>query len=85
MLAALGVGGAERLVCCAPPSTRARDPEELAAAARALGLDPGRVEVVHDVDDAIERARAVTGPDGQILVTGSLYVVGAARRTLGVG
>ena len=85
MLAALGAVDAERLVCCAPPSTRARDPEELAAAARALGLDPARIEVVHDVVDAIDHARAVTGADGQVLVTGSLYVVGAVRRALGVG
>jgi folylpolyglutamate synthase/dihydropteroate synthase len=40
---------------------------------------------VHDVADAIDHAVAETGADGQIVVTGSLYVVGAARAALRVG
>ena len=85
MLEALGARGAARIVCCAPPSARARDPRELADAARAMGIDAGRVDVVHDVADAVDRAVAETDADGQIVVTGSLYVVGAARAALGVG
>jgi len=84
MLDALGVRDAARVVCCAPPSARARDPHELADAARAIGVDPARVDVVHDVADAVEHAVEATGADGQVVVTGSLYVVGAARVALGV-
>jgi len=84
MLEALGARDAARLVCCAPPSARARDPLELADAARAMGIDADRIDVVHDVADAVDHAVAETPADGQIVVTGSLYVVGAARVALGV-
>jgi dihydrofolate synthase/folylpolyglutamate synthase len=85
MLDALRASDAARLVCCAPPSARARHPRELADAARALGVDPDRIDVVHDVADAVEHAIRETDADGQVVVTGSLYVVGAARAALGVG
>lgn len=85
MLEALDARAATRLVCCAPPSARARDPRAVADAAHALGIDEGRIEIVHDVADACEHAIEATQPDGQVLVTGSLYVVGAARAALGVG
>lgn len=84
MLEALGARDASRLVCCAPPSARARDPRELAEAARAMGIPAERVEVVHDVADAVDHAVAGTDAEGQIVITGSLYVVGAARVALGV-
>jgi len=84
MLEALGARDAARLVCCAPPSARARDPRELADAARALGIDADRIDVVHDVADAVDHAVAQIEADGQIVITGSLYVVGAARVALGV-
>lgn len=84
MLGALGAANATRLICCAPPSARARDPLELADAARTMGIDPARIDVVHDVADAVDHAVAETESDGQIVVTGSLYVVGAARAALGV-
>jgi dihydrofolate synthase/folylpolyglutamate synthase len=84
MLEALNVADARRLVAAAPPSPRARDPEDLAAAARDLGVDPEKISVVPEVADAVERAVADAGDDGQVVVTGSLYVVGAARAALGV-
>ena len=40
------------------------------------------VEVAPTVPDALEVARRLAGPDGSILVTGSLYVVGEARTAL---
>jgi dihydrofolate synthase/folylpolyglutamate synthase len=85
MLDALGVTRVSRVVCCAPPSPRARDPHELAEAARELGVPDDRVIVVNDVADAVERAIAETLEAGQVIVTGSLYVVGAARAALRVG
>ena len=82
MLEALGVTDAARLVCCRPPSPRARPPEELADAAAELGMDRDRIDVVDAVDDALARAFELTAADEQIVVTGSLYVVGAARSAL---
>lgn len=79
MLAALGAATVDRLVCCRPPSSRGLDPEAVAGAAVDLGLDRGRVSVVDSVVDALRYARATTRPDGQVVVAGSLYVVGAAR------
>ncbi len=60
---------------------RAVPADEVAAAARAVGLD---VEVVGDVAQAVDRARSLVTEEDTILVTGSLYVVGAAREHLGV-
>lgn len=82
MLAALGVDEAALLVCCRPPSPRALDPEVVAAAARDLGVHPERIEVVDSVADAVAAALLATPDEGQILVSGSLYVVGAARSIL---
>ncbi len=82
MLAALEITGVERLVCTQPPSPRAMDPATVAEAAIDLGLDPDRIDLAPAVDRAVARARDVTAADGQILVTGSLYVVGAARTAL---
>ncbi|MBV8950126.1 MAG: bifunctional folylpolyglutamate synthase/dihydrofolate synthase, partial [Actinobacteria bacterium] len=82
MLEALGATSASRVVCCHPPTARGLDPARLADAAVALGLPPEIVDVVEAVDEAVEHALEVTPIDGQVVVAGSLYVVGAARRTL---
>jgi len=84
MLAALGIdaGAGERgdaLVCCRAPSPRALDPGAIAHAAQRLGFPAERIEVADAVADAIAAALLVTAPDGRIVVTGSLYAVGAAR------
>jgi folylpolyglutamate synthase/dihydropteroate synthase len=79
MLAALGLDDASRLVCCRPPSPRALDPALVAKAAAELGFDEGRIEVHDTVRDAIGSAVVSTPEDGQIVVAGSLYTVGAAR------
>lgn len=50
---------------------------DLVEAARRLGCDT--VESATSVERAIDRALSEAGPDDAILVTGSLYVVGAAR------
>ena len=82
MLDALDVTGVEHLVCTRPPTPRALDPVSVADAAIALGVDADRIDVLPDTVDAVQRARDVTAADGQIVVTGSLYVVGAARAAL---
>jgi dihydrofolate synthase/folylpolyglutamate synthase len=82
MLEALGATGAAHIVCCRPPSPRALDPEVVAAAARDLGVDPARIDTVDLVAQAVARALVVAEPEDQIVVTGSLYTVGAARAVL---
>jgi dihydrofolate synthase/folylpolyglutamate synthase len=79
MLEALQVADARAVIACPPPSPRALPPAEVAAAARAW-LAP--VEVASSVPEAVEGALALAGPDELVLVTGSLYVVGAARAWL---
>ena len=41
-----------------------------------------QIDVVDAVPDAVARALEVTPADGQVIVTGSLYTVGAARSVL---
>jgi dihydrofolate synthase/folylpolyglutamate synthase len=82
MLEALGAAEAARIVCCRPPTPRALDPSRLADAAVELGIADEIVDVIEPVDEAVEHALEVTAPDAQVIVAGSLYVVGAARRTL---
>ena len=67
---------------------RSASPDEIhrAAARVAAGID---IEEAEDVTLALERARKVAGPEiagsgGLVVVTGSIYVVGEAMRTLGV-
>ncbi|HEV8547628.1 MAG TPA: folylpolyglutamate synthase/dihydrofolate synthase family protein [Polyangiaceae bacterium] len=61
-------------VYAAPPVKRAVDPREMAA------FLPG--EAIPDVGQALERARSLVGPRGVVVVTGSTFLVGAARALL---
>ncbi|HET9060785.1 MAG TPA: folylpolyglutamate synthase/dihydrofolate synthase family protein [Acidimicrobiales bacterium] len=79
MLEALGARSADLLVACAAPSPRAQPAEDIAAAAEVLGV---RSVVCPSVGEALETAIAEAGDNGMVLVTGSLYVVGAARTAL---
>ena len=82
MLRALGVDDIALLVCCRPPSGRALDPNIVAKAAIDLGVPEDRIEVADSVDAAVGTALLETPDDGEIVITGSLYVVGAARSLL---
>jgi dihydrofolate synthase/folylpolyglutamate synthase len=79
MLAALGAGDARLVVACPPPSPRALPPEEVAAAAERLGV---AADVADSVAEAVTLALGLAGPDELVLVSGSLYAVGAARAAL---
>jgi dihydrofolate synthase/folylpolyglutamate synthase len=76
MLEALDVAGYDLVVTCTAPSPRGVPSAEVATVAAGLGAV---VEEGGSVADAIDRALAVSGPEDLVLVTGSLYVVGAAR------
>ncbi len=80
-LDALDVAGADLVIACTPPSPRAVPASQVAAAAAALGV---AAAVVPAVDRAVSRALDRAGPDDAVLITGSLYVVGPARRALGL-
>jgi dihydrofolate synthase / folylpolyglutamate synthase len=62
---------------------RSASPEEIrqAAARVTAGTD---IEAAEDVALALDRARKVARPGGLVVVTGSIYIVGEAMRTLGV-
>jgi dihydrofolate synthase/folylpolyglutamate synthase len=79
VLSALRVHEAARVITCPAPSPRTVDAEELAATARILGAE---AEASPSVAEAVARALASADPDDLVLVTGSLYVVGAARGLL---
>ena len=61
-------------VFVAPPVRRAVDPYEMSAAIAG--------EVAEGVPDALARARQLVGQRGLVVVTGSIFLVGAARASL---
>lgn len=76
----LELGSAALVIACEPDWPRALPSEESANAAKAAGCDT--VEAIPHVESAVARALAVAEPDDLVFVTGSLYVVGAARTAL---
>jgi dihydrofolate synthase/folylpolyglutamate synthase len=75
LLDALGAKSAARVIGVPAPSPRTVPAEEIAAAARELGVN---AETAATVEEGIDRAKSAAGPDGLVLVAGSLYVAGAA-------
>jgi dihydrofolate synthase / folylpolyglutamate synthase len=74
MLRRLEQVAGHRVFVAPPIGDRAADPQKMAA------LLPG--EVADSVQQALVRARAMVGPFGVVVVTGSTYLVGAARALL---
>jgi dihydrofolate synthase/folylpolyglutamate synthase len=56
-----------------PEMSRARDPEKLARFAKERGVP---AEAVRSPEAALARARAVAGPEGEVLVAGSIFLLG---------
>jgi len=81
MLRALGAERARLVVACPAPSPRTQDPHEIAKAAETLGCES---RIAPGVAEALEIAVSEAHPEDLVLVTGSLYVVGAARAALAV-
>jgi dihydrofolate synthase/folylpolyglutamate synthase len=79
MLAALDPGPVRLVIACPPPSPRALPASEVAAAAARAGIEA--IEAV-DVADALDQAVDIAQEGEMVLVTGSLYVVGAAKTAL---
>jgi len=79
LLSALGAERITAVVACRPPSPRAQEPANVVEAAQALGLV---AEEAGTTAEALQRALELADRDDLVLVTGSLYVVGAARTAL---
>jgi dihydrofolate synthase/folylpolyglutamate synthase len=77
LLEALRADEFDQVVCCTAPTVRGLPAAELLKAARAIGCDDA--VAVDDVGLACDRVLANATAEDAILVTGSLYVVGAAR------
>jgi len=80
LLSALGPERVAAVVACRPPSPRAQEPACVADAAISFGLI---AEESGTTAEAVGRALELASGDDLVLVTGSLYVVGAARTALG--
>jgi dihydrofolate synthase/folylpolyglutamate synthase len=76
LLEVLGAADAVEVICCTPDSPRALDARALADEVSAVGGTP---RIVPSVAAAVEAALHDAAADDVILVTGSLYTVGAAR------
>jgi dihydrofolate synthase/folylpolyglutamate synthase len=71
---------AERVIATRPDNPRAAAPEEIREAAARTGAE---VELEPDVAKALERARERARNGGIVVVTGSIYLVGAVLGMLG--
>lgn len=69
----------DAVVTCTVPSPRAASAADLAAVVSRRGL---AVEVVDDPTEAVRRAIDAAADDDLVLVTGSLYLVGALSKSL---
>jgi dihydrofolate synthase/folylpolyglutamate synthase len=79
MLDAFGVRPGDRVVATTPPTPRGVPAAELAAAVERRGVQASAVD---DIDAAVAtawRAAQAAGEGDLVMVTGSLYAVGAAR------
>jgi dihydrofolate synthase / folylpolyglutamate synthase len=79
MLRGLAAETFDQIITCTPTSPRALPADELALAAAAIGLS---ARVAPSVDTALRWALDSAGPSDLVFISGSLYLVGSARRSL---
>ncbi len=72
---------ADRVIATRPENPRSASPEEIQQAGSRTGSE---IEAVGGIGAALDRARAVAEPDGVVVVTGSIYLVGEGMRLRGV-
>lgn len=80
MLEALGVEPDDMVIATRPASPRALDPAGVADAARRRGVS--EVETIEDPVTAAREAAEIATRDDLVVVTGSLYLIGAVRPAL---
>ncbi|HZR32540.1 MAG TPA: folylpolyglutamate synthase/dihydrofolate synthase family protein [Terriglobales bacterium] len=71
----------EHVIATQAENPRSATPEEIREAAQRTGAD---VETAENVPAAIARARSLAKPNGVVVITGSIYLVGEAMRALGI-
>jgi dihydrofolate synthase / folylpolyglutamate synthase len=69
---------ADNLILTQPDNVRAAEVSTLQEVARNVAGSPQPI-ATRSVDEALQKAREITLPSGMICITGSLYLVGAAR------
>jgi dihydrofolate synthase/folylpolyglutamate synthase len=72
---------ADRVIATQPGNPRAATPEEIRQAAGRTGTE---IECIMAVPAAMERGRQAALPDGLMVVTGSIYLVGEAMQVWGL-
>ena len=72
---------AERVIATVADNPRSATPDEIRQAASRTGAE---IESAPDVPSALVRAQALAATDAIVVVTGSIYIVGDAMRSLGV-
>jgi|SRR5579863_7261406 len=70
---------AEIVIATQPENPRAATVEEVRLAAQRMSVE---IEAAADVGAALDRARAMAGRGGLMVITGSIYLVGEAMRLL---
>jgi len=73
---------AARVVFWQASSPRAAPAAALREAAERAGFDPATMATASSLEEAVGAARSAAGPDGMVVVTGSLHGVGEARDLL---
>jgi dihydrofolate synthase/folylpolyglutamate synthase len=81
MLSLVGASHARVIIACAPPHPRALPTSSVVDAVASLGLT-AEVAQTSSVPAAVARAMESVSDEEFVLVTGSLYVVGDARKVL---
>jgi dihydrofolate synthase/folylpolyglutamate synthase len=72
---------AVRVIATRADNPRSATPDEIREAAARTATD---IEYAEDVASALVRATSLAGPQGVVVITGSIYIVGEAMRALGV-
>ncbi len=72
---------ADHVIATRADNPRAATPAEIRKAAHRISAE---IEDAVDVPSALQRAKKLTGENGVVVVTGSIYIVGEAMRRLGV-
>jgi dihydrofolate synthase/folylpolyglutamate synthase len=70
-----------RVIATRADNPRSATPDEIRHAAARTAAD---IEVAVDVASALQQASSLAGPQGVVVITGSIYIVGEAMRILGV-
>jgi folylpolyglutamate synthase/dihydropteroate synthase len=72
---------AEKVIATQADNPRSAAPDEICEAAARTGTE---IESAADVPAALERAKRAAGAGAVVVVTGSIYIVGEAMRSLDI-